>query len=72
MIWKSSLVTRKKWVLSVMFSGGILIMVFGLLRCILILMVSYNSFASILNNLRPLLPALQFPFRHSLLVIFTD
>ncbi|KAG7005189.1 hypothetical protein G7Y79_00021g050560 [Physcia stellaris] len=40
MIWKSSLVTRKKWVLSVMFSGGLLIMVFGLLRCILILKFS--------------------------------
>ena len=40
MIWKSRLAAKKKWALSVMFSGGLLIMVFGLLRCILILKVS--------------------------------
>lgn len=31
---------KKKWVLSIMFSGGILIIVAGILRCVLILTVS--------------------------------
>lgn len=43
MIWKSRLAPKKKWALSVMFSGGLLIMVFGLLRCILILKVRFPA-----------------------------
>ncbi|KAL9004278.1 MAG: hypothetical protein Q9188_002913 [Gyalolechia gomerana] len=43
MIWASRLTPKKKWVLSVMFSGGILITVFGLLRCILILTSGENG-----------------------------
>ncbi|KAL8919051.1 MAG: hypothetical protein Q9208_007017 [Pyrenodesmia sp. 3 TL-2023] len=37
MIWKSRLATKRKWVLSIMFSGGIAVMVAGILRCVLIL-----------------------------------
>jgi hypothetical protein len=40
MIWKSRLQAKKKWALSIMFSSGLLVMIFGLLRCILILKVS--------------------------------
>ncbi|KAI4148663.1 MAG: hypothetical protein L6R39_002733 [Caloplaca ligustica] len=43
MIWGSRLATRKKWVLSVMFSGGILVMVAGILRCVLILNAGVNG-----------------------------
>ncbi|KAI4096053.1 MAG: hypothetical protein LQ339_007069 [Xanthoria mediterranea] len=37
MIWQSRLATKKKWVLSVMFSGGLLVTAAGILRCVLIL-----------------------------------
>lgn len=43
MIWKSRLAPKKKWALSVMFSGALLIMIFGLLRCILILTSGANG-----------------------------
>ncbi|KAI4110389.1 MAG: hypothetical protein LQ345_007004 [Seirophora villosa] len=43
MIWKSRLATKKKWVLSIMFSGGILVMVAGILRCVLILTSGVNG-----------------------------
>ncbi|KAL8853681.1 MAG: hypothetical protein Q9221_001492, partial [Calogaya cf. arnoldii] len=37
MIWQSRLATKKKWVLSIMFSGGLLVTAAGILRCVLIL-----------------------------------
>ncbi|KAI4162892.1 MAG: hypothetical protein LQ342_003403 [Letrouitia transgressa] len=43
MIWKSRLAMKKKWVLSIMFSGGILIIVAGILRCVLILTAGANG-----------------------------
>ncbi|KAL8811563.1 MAG: hypothetical protein Q9200_001706 [Gallowayella weberi] len=43
MIWGSRLATKRKWVLSVMFSGGILVMVAGILRCVLILTSGMNG-----------------------------
>ncbi|KAL8706687.1 MAG: hypothetical protein Q9201_000321 [Fulgogasparrea decipioides] len=43
MIWGSRLATKRKWVLSVMFSGGILVMVAGILRCVLILTSGANG-----------------------------
>ncbi|KAL8948264.1 MAG: hypothetical protein Q9222_005535 [Ikaeria aurantiellina] len=43
MIWTSRLAVKKKWVLSVMFSGGILVMVAGILRCVLILTSGVNG-----------------------------
>ncbi|KAL8956519.1 MAG: hypothetical protein Q9183_006287 [Haloplaca sp. 2 TL-2023] len=43
MIWGSRLATKRKWILSVMFSGGILVMVAGILRCVLILTAGKNG-----------------------------
>ncbi|KAL8635162.1 MAG: hypothetical protein Q9228_007322, partial [Teloschistes exilis] len=43
MIWGSRLATKRKWALSVMFSGGILVMVAGILRCVLILTSGVNG-----------------------------
>ncbi|KAL8868865.1 MAG: hypothetical protein Q9174_004703 [Haloplaca sp. 1 TL-2023] len=43
MIWGSRLSLKRKWVLSVMFSGGILVMVAGILRCVLILTSGKNG-----------------------------
>ncbi|KAL8684838.1 MAG: hypothetical protein Q9218_008111 [Villophora microphyllina] len=43
MIWGSRLATKRKWALSVMFSGGILVIIAGILRCVLILTSGANG-----------------------------
>ncbi|KAL8769247.1 MAG: hypothetical protein Q9209_004748 [Squamulea sp. 1 TL-2023] len=43
MIWGSRLATKRKWVLSIMFSGGILVTIAGILRCVLILTSAKNG-----------------------------
>ena len=43
MVWKSNLPWRQKFVLFIMFSGGLLEMTFGILRCTSILTVCLAS-----------------------------
>jgi len=55
MVWKSNLPPRKKFVLLIMFSGGLLEMAFGILRATSILTVSLRIPAKFFSE-SPLTP----------------
>ncbi|KAI9872230.1 MAG: hypothetical protein M1830_001881, partial [Pleopsidium flavum] len=58
MIYKSRLQTKKKITLLVMFSGGFLVMIFGILRCVTLLTVSTLLHKTALSPYSPLLSIL--------------